>query len=302
MKEKLIDILTLALPESDKGSGQFLVSTICDQDRDAFESLERPHRQDYYSIYWVREGHLIHTLDGVSRDIKSHSLLLLAPGQVHQLIFKKRTTGFLIAFSDTFLCLKEAEQSSGWNNQLFFNCRFSSYIPFPRKESGDLEAVILLIQKEVDLKGEQYDAALQSLLKYLLVLASRAMEKIPSRSKIQEKVPHANLFYHFMHLIEQQFETLKNVSDYARLMHLHPVQLNEISKLLSGMTAGEHIRHRLLVEAKRYLHHTDLSSKEIAYKLGFDDPHYFSRFFKKYSGASPVKFRLMSQKEMTIHQ
>ncbi len=74
-------------------------------------------------------------------------------------------------------------------------------------------------------------------------------------------------------------------------MHIKPVLLNEISKRLSGITAGEHIRNRVILEAQRYLYNTDLTAKEIAYKLGFEDLHYFSRFFKKYTQQTPSKFR-----------
>ncbi|MHB1921184.1 MAG: AraC family transcriptional regulator [Chitinophagaceae bacterium] len=292
----------MKLPESGHPSGQFLVSTLCDLDQDDFLSQQQPRRQDYYSIIWIREGHLIYTLDGITRDIKGNTLLLLAPGQVYQLTFSKKTAGYLVAFSDTFLCLKDAEQSAGLNSRLFFNPRSSSQISLAAEASNELEALLLLIQKEVSLKRDQYEMAFHNLLKYLLILASRAMGITQGGKEILGGNPHSGLFLQFRNLIEQQYASLKNVSDYARLLHLPPVQLNEISKQHSGITAGEHIRHRLVVEAKRYLHNTDLTSKEIAYKLGFDDPHYFSRFFKKYAGNSPVEFRLMSRKENPLIQ
>ena len=99
----------------------------------------------------------------------------------------------------------------------------------------------------------------------------------------------------FKGLIEQRYMELKNVSDYAAQLHIKPVLLNEISKQLSGITAGEHIRNRVILEAQRYLFNTDLTAKEIAYKLGFEDPHYFSRFFKKYTNQTPSEFKELAK-------
>jgi len=59
----------------------------------------------------------------------------------------------------------------------------------------------------------------------------------------------------------------------------------------SGQNALEIIHERLLTEAKRQLIYTQLSAKEIGYKLGFKDPGYFSRFFSRKSGIAPGKFK-----------
>jgi AraC-like DNA-binding protein len=60
----------------------------------------------------------------------------------------------------------------------------------------------------------------------------------------------------------------------------------------SGKSAGELIRQRVLLEAKRLLAHTKLSVSEISFKLGFEDNSYFGRFFKKYNGLTPERFRI----------
>jgi len=46
-----------------------------------------------------------------------------------------------------------------------------------------------------------------------------------------------------------------------------------------------------LLEAKRLLVHTNLSIKEIGGELGFEDPAYFVRYFKKNTETTPVEFR-----------
>jgi AraC family transcriptional regulator, transcriptional activator of pobA len=146
------------------------------------------------------------------------------------------------------------------------------------------------MMKEVKEQAAEYDTAIHGLLRYFLVLASRIKGSSVIATPEHHSSHNSSLFLQFKNLIEEQYTSLKNVSDYAERLSVKPVLLNEISKQLSGITAGEHIRNRVILEAQRYLYNTDLSAKEIAYKLGFEDPHYFSRFFKKYTNQSPSEF------------
>jgi AraC-like DNA-binding protein len=59
----------------------------------------------------------------------------------------------------------------------------------------------------------------------------------------------------------------------------------------SKQSAGAIVRQRRLLDAKRLLSHSDLSVSEIGYRLGFQDPSYFSRFFRKSTGSAPAEFR-----------
>lgn len=79
--------------------------------------------------------------------------------------------------------------------------------------------------------------------------------------------------------------------EYAGLLFITPNHLNALCKASVGKSAGEMIRDRLLLEAKRMLANSAMSVSEIAYDLRFEDNAYFSRFFKKYTGHTPEEFR-----------
>ena len=81
------------------------------------------------------------------------------------------------------------------------------------------------------------------------------------------------------------------------MLNMNPSCLNELSKRVTGITAGELIRNRVIEETKKLLYSSRMSGKEIAYELGFDDPAYFSRFFKKYTGTTLKEFRDNSRKK-----
>jgi AraC-like DNA-binding protein len=68
-------------------------------------------------------------------------------------------------------------------------------------------------------------------------------------------------------------------------------------KLQTGKTAKKLIQDRLTLEIKRLMSHSDLSNKEIAYEMNFNDPAYFSRYFKKHVGCSSAEFREKTKKK-----
>jgi AraC-like DNA-binding protein len=228
----------------------------------------------------------------VTHAVKKNTLFFLAPGQVHKMEFSEKVEGYMIAFQDAFMCLKDQAASlMGINSSLFFNNQFSSVITLTAEQEKDFEMVVHMMMKEVNEQATDYETAFHGLLRYFLVLASRIKGSSMLAAPEQHATHNSSLFLQFKNLIEEKYTTLKNVSDYAGILHIKPVLLNEISKQLSGITAGEHIRNRVILEAQRYLYNTDFSAKEIAYKLGFDDPHYFSRFFKKYTNQTPSEFK-----------
>ncbi|MBL3655475.1 helix-turn-helix domain-containing protein [Fulvivirga sediminis] len=95
----------------------------------------------------------------------------------------------------------------------------------------------------------------------------------------------------FIELIESHIHEHKQVSYYADRLHLSNYQLNHITKKMLNKTASEIINEHIILEAKKYLITTPMQVNEIAYLLGYQDPSYFIRFFKKHTHHSPEMFR-----------
>ena len=82
-----------------------------------------------------------------------------------------------------------------------------------------------------------------------------------------------------------------SVREIASLLNTTESKLNELSKFHTGKTAQSVIYGLVASEAKRLLKYENLSVKEVAYQLGFDDPFYFSNFFKKQTKLSPKSYK-----------
>jgi len=95
----------------------------------------------------------------------------------------------------------------------------------------------------------------------------------------------------FRHLIESQYLKHWPVKRYARHLALSETSLNRLCRRLAGSTAFDMIQRRLALEARRRLVYAGNSVSGIAAELGFKDPAYFSRFFRRHSGVSPNEFR-----------
>ena len=86
------------------------------------------------------------------------------------------------------------------------------------------------------------------------------------------------------------FERNYPLSEFAKFLGTTQIKLNELAKLHTGKTAQNVIYGLIASEAKRLLRYENLSVKEAAYKLGFNDPFYFSNFFKKHTNISPKQY------------
>ena len=103
---------------------------------------------------------------------------------------------------------------------------------------------------------------------------------------------HSEITRKFKKLVEENFKENKSVSEYANLLNITPGHLTDTVQKELGKTASELIHERIILEAKRLLYHSDKSVKEIAAALNYDDPSYFTKFFKTHSDYTPEQFRM----------
>jgi len=94
-----------------------------------------------------------------------------------------------------------------------------------------------------------------------------------------------------LNLVEQHHSTKHHVAFYAQQLELPPKRLNHYTQQALGKSVTQLLHARLLTESKRLLIYSACKIKEISYTLGFQEPAYFSRFFKNKTGKYPEQFR-----------
>lgn len=112
-----------------------------------------------------------------------------------------------------------------------------------------------------------------------------------SRSDAFPKNRSLSLFRTFQKSIRKTRNPQKNITHYAREQHITAVHLNRVCRDLVQKSAMQVVYDYFLTEARNYLTHTDYTIAEVAYRLNFEDPAYFSRLFKKQTGITPTAFR-----------
>jgi AraC family transcriptional activator of pobA len=144
-----------------------------------------------------------------------------------------------------------------------------------------------MLQEVSSAKGWYLDMVRIKLMELFIIVErsdrSRETKAIPSHK--------LTLLRNFQQLIDQYFRTIKLPKEYADLLYVTPNHLNALCNELLGRTAGDLIRERILVEAKRLLTNADMTVTEIAFDLNFQDNSYFNRFFRKYVKMTPDEFR-----------
>lgn len=102
---------------------------------------------------------------------------------------------------------------------------------------------------------------------------------------------HAGIVLQLNSMLQTYITESHSPSYYADKLNLSPVYLNEVVKRVTGWSVSNYIRNEIVLRAKRLLYHTNLTAKEIASSLGFEDNAYFTRLFTKATGKSPLQFR-----------
>jgi AraC family transcriptional regulator, transcriptional activator of pobA len=143
------------------------------------------------------------------------------------------------------------------------------------------------MQREIRALREDASHALRAVLYDLLVLINRWSAKRHGSAP----APTSRIVERFQELVDREHARRHRVADYARALGVSPGHLNALCRTSLRRSASRVVRRRLTLEAMRLLAHSDLTAAEVGFRLGFEDPAYFARFFRREAGAPPTAFR-----------
>ncbi len=266
------------------------------QNREYPHKTEQPHRHAYYEICVFINGAGSHMIDFRNFGIKSNSIHFLTPGQVHRISREENYHGFLLVFSREFYSLGLQDEDLLMTLPFFNNNTSEPILNLNREEFRELLDIIEHLRTDYKRDSEIREDVLRSYLHIFLLKCRYFFNRNYFGNEII-KDPKFQLVNKFRNLVEQNYHEVHLVREYADLLNESPAHLNKIVKMITGENASEFIIKRIVLEAKRLLIYTDLSNKEISFKMNYDDPSYFSRLFRKKVGTSPSEFRILMKKK-----
>ena len=270
-----------------RGNDDILVENLAGYLNKHYKKLHFPHRHSFYHIVVFTKGRGSHTIDFKTFPVKAGQAYFMIPGQVHTWDFKAATEGYIINFSESYF--KSFLLAPNYLDRFsFFNGSAEDGVL--QLNAATLRQVALVVEEMLQLPEtsiQRSDLIKVLVLKFLLTVEAAAGEK-PKATVPQQKTL---MFKNFRNLIEKNYRDLKLPNEYAALMYITPHHLNALCQDLSGRSAGELIRDRVLLEAKRLLVNEEMTATQIATELNFKDASYFNRFFKKATAITPFEFR-----------
>lgn len=250
-----------------------------------------PHRHaQLFQILILKSGEVKVQLDDQQQKLQGAWAIIVPAGVVHGFRFAPDTDGRVISIAEPLL--EDAYQEKGAK---FIQPLLSQacYIDFNghRNMFSELWPLIQQLESESSFIREGRALMSEYLIKAILLLLHR--QHVNGETNVTNKTENSHA-HQLKELIEKHYREHWSSHQYANALGTSTSRLNRLSKTTFNQSVLDLIHDRVLLEAKRSLIYTVRSVEEISYDLGFKDPGYFSRFFKRSTGIPPGKFRVLS--------
>ncbi|RYZ93768.1 MAG: helix-turn-helix domain-containing protein [Sphingobacteriaceae bacterium] len=250
--------------------------------------LHFPHKHNFYHLVFFTKGSGTHHIDFKTFSVTPGQIYFMIPGQVHSWFFEGEIDGYIINFSQAFF------------NSFLLKADYPETLPFFSVDiddavinlTGKVKSTIAGLFENIIEETQSHDRFSFDMIRALMMQVFAAIARVHNNiSKGVAPTYNQTLLSNFRRLIEQNYAALKLPKDYAALLYITPNHLNALCNDILGISAGELIRQRVALEAKRMLVNPKTTIADIAGQLGFADNSYFTRFFKKQAGTTPEEFR-----------
>lgn len=246
-----------------------------------------PHTHPHYELFWITQGEGVALIDFQRVTLRAGTVLFLRPGDVHAWISTAGMQCVLLQFSRDFIGAFESVLPGG-----FLPCRpgvgaASTLALSP----SDAEVINRLVQGLLEESAGARANAELVVRAQLLLLFTKLKQLTEGEWADRPAAVESELTRRFRSAVVTECPRLASVKQFAAHLGVSRSLLHRRVQAETGTSPSDHIHGQLLTNAKRLLLHSTLSVSEISRELGFRDPSYFGRFFRRKTESSPYRFR-----------
>ncbi|MFY0630889.1 MAG: helix-turn-helix transcriptional regulator [Flavobacteriaceae bacterium] len=240
---------------------------------------------NFYAVVFLEKGSGILSLDGREILLEDSKIFFYYPYQKLSLLGELK--GVLIQFHPDFFCIDIHAKDVGCQGLLFNNFFNDNSLKPNDKKFYNLFQFYKNIYEELSRKEVGQLDMVSSQLKMFLINAVRAKKDSQEKRIIDKE----NMHHQIEKLIERNYHSQSSSEFYINALKVSLTTFNRLCKRYFQNSFITILNLKRIASAKKKLFLTNIPVKEIAYQVGYNDPLYFSRVFKKYSGVSPKEFR-----------
>ena len=246
------------------------------------------HQVLFYGILLFTEGKGTYSNNFVDFDFEKGTLFTIRKDNIHK-FYKCKAKGVLLIFKEDFI-FSHSNKFEASKNLLLFNELLAS--PKVQLSSKEFNEVVMFINQAnteyLEVNDSQSIIIVKCLFQIILTKLFRIKSKDAAAFEMSGYLP---LFLDFQQLVEENCFESRNVNFYANRMNVTTRTLNNITNKIIHMSAKKFINEMFIIRSKRLIINSNESFTEMAYKVGFDDPSNFFKYFTKHAGLSPSRFR-----------
>ena len=242
-----------------------------------------------FQVLFLLAGKVDARIDATTWQCTGPTVITIHPSVVHGFDFSPEARGYVLTLDQDALFGVQAGADATMFSPLFVAPLVISLAQAPAEQQR-IEVLLAQLMNEFASPQAAHALMLDWLARAILLLLLR--QHLEHCRADQSGRASFDLFSRFRAQVEMHYGEQWSVAQYAEQLQVGEVRLNRLCLKLGGKSAFDMAQQRLMLEARRKLTYVPASVASIAYELGFQDPAYFSRVFKRHNGMTPKQFRL----------
>ena len=248
----------------------------------------RTFKTDFFSFYFFRRANGYVLLNFRKIELRDDMVLLLSPHQQQEWHVDEAELDYtFLIFREDFMRTFIADKFFVYRLLYYYQTDTPPYLFAAPEELAEYMRLLGKIKQELLHPVADTYNLIVSVLYYLLVVINRAYAKT---YRLPVEVPKNNYAFQFKDLLEKHIHTVQRVQEYADILRVSRITLNNSVMAQFGVSATHLLKQRLLEELKNELLFSDRNVSQLADEFHFSDPSHLMRFFKQQTGKTFTQY------------